>query len=77
MKTSVNTEDRLTFEDVAQYLARCQQPRMAAAVREWEQQARVMSRQYHDLLMEATRLQMQVTPQGPTSKPTSCKSEWD
>lgn len=77
MRTNVNTEARVTPEDVARYLARCQQPRMAAAVREWEQQARVMSRQYHDLLMEATRLQMQVTPQGPTPERVSHKSEWD
>lgn len=77
MKTSVNTEDRLTPEDVAQYLARCRQYRMAAAVRELEAKAHELSRQYHDLLMENTRLRLQVNPPAPTSRQTSCKSEWD
>lgn len=77
MRNSVNTEERITPEDVAQYLARCRQYRMAAAVRELDAKARDLSRQYHDLLMDNTRLRTQLNPPPPTSRQTSCKSEWD
>lgn len=77
MRTSVNTEERLTPEDVAKYLARSRQYRMAAAVRELEAKAHELSRQFHDLLLENSRLRTQLNPPTPTSRQTSCKSEWD
>lgn len=77
MKTSVNTDERLTPEDVAKYLARCRQYGMAAAVRDLEARAHELTRQHHDLLMEVTRLRLQINPQGPTPERVSRKSEWD
>ena len=77
MRTSVNTDERITPESVAQYLARCQQHRMAAAVREFDAKSQELSRQYHDLLLENTRLRTQLNPPTPTSRQAGCKSEWD
>jgi len=77
MAIYINTEERVSPEDVARYLTRCQQPRMAAAVREWEAEARDLGRRYHEMLMELTRLRHEMAPKAPASQPVSYKSQWD
>ena len=77
MALYINTEERVSPEDVARYLTRCQQPRMAAAVREWEAEARDLGRRYHEMLMELTRLRHEMAPKAPASEPVSYKSQWD
>lgn len=77
MAIYINTEERVSPEDVARYLTRCQQPRMAAAVREWEAEARDLGRRYHEMLMELARLRHEMAPKAPASQPVSYKSQWD
>lgn len=73
----INTEERVSPEDVARYLTRCQQPRMAAAVRQWEAESNDLGRRYHELLAELTRLRHEMGPKAPASERVSYKSEWD
>lgn len=73
----VNTDERVKHEDVARYLMRCQQPRMAAAVRQWEAEAQDLGRRYFEMLAELTRLRHEMAPKAPTTERISYKSEWD
>ena len=77
MALYVNTEGRFTFADVARYLTQCQQPRMAAAVRQWEVEANDLARRYREMLAEITRLRHERAPQAPPAERVSYKSEWD
>lgn len=73
----VNTEERLTHEDVASYLQRCQQSRMALEVMQWRDDARDLGRRYHDLLLEVARLRQQINQKPEPGRPVSYKSQWD
>ena len=77
MAIYINTGERVTHQDVASYLTRCHQPRMAAAVRQWEVEANDLARRYREMLAEITRLRHERAPQAPPAERVSYKSEWD
>ena len=77
MALYINTDERVNPEDVARYLTRCGQPRMAAAVRQWDAEARDLGRRYFEMLAELTRLRHEMAPKAPATDRVSYKSEWD
>ena len=73
MAIYVHTHDRITPEDVARYLTRCQQPRMAEAVRQLDRDAADLMRRYHDVLKDLTRLRHEIAPRAAISDAVSCR----
>lgn len=77
MARFVNTDVAVDLEDVARFLGRCQQPRMAAAVRATNADLINLRRQYHALLDDNRLLRHRIEPQLPPVDPTHCRSEWE
>lgn len=73
MAIYVNTEPRLTYDDIARRLVQMHEHRLAAALRELEADAAKQSRRYSDLLAEWTAMQQRLHPAKQASEPVSYK----
>lgn len=73
MAIYVNTEPRITYDDIARRLVQMNEHRLAAGVRELQADAAKQSQRYSDLLTEFTAIQRRINQPKQMSEPVSYK----